>query len=232
MYDVPGMEAETDRLWATIRDALRAEGIASPDAVSRGGDLASQWTAPDLVLSQTCGLPLVTGRAGAATVLGAFDFDLPLCPPGHYNSVVIKRKGSDLGAAVRFAYNEAGSQSGYNVVRMTWAQPLHVHLETGSHFASLRAVASGDADIAALDAVSWRLAETLTTERCQVEVLEYTTPTPGLPLITAPGREPGPYRRAVAAAVDAFAGTPNKLGLRGFVAFDLDDYTAAIRPAD
>ncbi len=39
MYDWPERYAETDALWATLRDALRAEGFDPPDDLTRDGDL-------------------------------------------------------------------------------------------------------------------------------------------------------------------------------------------------
>ncbi|MFN3646541.1 MAG: hypothetical protein ACK4S2_08505, partial [Gemmobacter sp.] len=58
MYDRPEVQAANDRLWAGIRDRLRAAGLAAPETLVRGRwPLWDHWTAPDLVLSQTCGLP-------------------------------------------------------------------------------------------------------------------------------------------------------------------------------
>ena len=39
MYDWPELRAETDRLWATLRDGLRAVGVSAPDALDRDGGL-------------------------------------------------------------------------------------------------------------------------------------------------------------------------------------------------
>ena len=58
MYDRTETAAANDRLWAGIRDGLRARGIAAPEALTRGdGAYWPAWQAPDLVLSQTCGFP-------------------------------------------------------------------------------------------------------------------------------------------------------------------------------
>ena len=36
MYDFGAAQAANDRLWALIRDGLRARGIAAPEALTRG----------------------------------------------------------------------------------------------------------------------------------------------------------------------------------------------------
>ena len=98
--------------------------------------------------------------------------------------------------------------------------------------ASARLVAQGGADIAALDAMSWRLIQHLDQEVSPLRVVHQTEPTPGLPLITAQDRDPAPFRRALDAAAAAYAQGENRLGIRGFVPFDRSDYEAAIFPVD
>jgi hypothetical protein len=56
-----------------------------------------------------------------------------------------------------------------------------------------------------------------------------TDPTPGCPLIAAPGTDVARHRRAVAAALDALdAGTLEELGIAGFAPLQAEDY-AVIR---
>jgi ABC-type phosphate/phosphonate transport system substrate-binding protein len=236
MYDWPEVRPATDRLWAALRDALRAEGLPAPDALTRDHPLSEVWRDPSLALSMACGLPLVRGQAGAATVLGAFDFALPETPPGHYHSVVVVRADDgrqDLAAfgAATLAINDLDSQSGYGTI-LHHAAPLARHgrffaraFATGSHAASVGAVADGTADIAAIDAVSWRLARRFHPDAARLRILMPTDPTPGLALITAPHADPAPARRAIAAALAALdAATLGDLGLAGFVPLDRADY--------
>ena len=70
MYDWPEVQGRTDAFWIRVRAGLEEAGIDAPVALSRPEDLHSPWTRPDLVLGQTCGLPLVLGLTGDATVLG------------------------------------------------------------------------------------------------------------------------------------------------------------------
>lgn len=104
MYDWPEVRAETDALWARIRDHLRGEGIAAPDRLVRrnadmpqvpGGirdeagrqiapdpatlppqelDLHTLWRHPRLLFAQTCWGPMELGLAGHVRVVVQPDY--------------------------------------------------------------------------------------------------------------------------------------------------------------
>ena len=57
--------------------------------------------------------------------------------------------------------------------------------KTGSHRASVKSVASGKIDFAAVDAQSWRFIKKYDKFSINVRVLDHTHPTPGLPFITS-----------------------------------------------
>ncbi|MBP7003608.1 MAG: PhnD/SsuA/transferrin family substrate-binding protein [Amaricoccus sp.] len=220
MYDWPEVRPATDALWAALRDALRTRGLAAPDALSRD---AMHWTHPRLALSQTCALPMRLGLAARVTLVGAPDFGLEGCPPGHYRSALVVRAGdpretpAEL-AAARFAYNSTDSQSGWGALVATLG-PLDPArgLTTGAHRDSVRAIAGGRADVAAIDAQSWRLAQAWEPAAARLRVVAWTAPTPGTPYITAAGRDPAPYAAAAAEAIAALADSHRAaLGLAGF----------------
>lgn len=105
MYDWPETRAETDALWATFRDGLRAAGVEAPETLARrnadlpavpGGirdaagaviaadpatlppdelDFAALWRHPSLLLGQTCWGPMEVGLAGHVRVLGQPSYD-------------------------------------------------------------------------------------------------------------------------------------------------------------
>jgi ABC-type phosphate/phosphonate transport system substrate-binding protein len=199
MYDRPETAAANDRLWAGIRDRLRAEGLPAPEALIRGAsDLWPQWTSADLVLSQTCGFPYRTRLHGQVLLVGTPDYGVDGCAPGYYRSVFVARADDPRDRIDQFdgaglAYNEAMSQSG-------WAAPqahaarigirLLSVLETGAHEQSARAVAQGRADVAALDAVTWRLLQRFDPVTRNLREVGLTDPTPGLPLITSQTHDP------------------------------------------
>lgn len=242
MYDWPEVAPATDRLWGTVRDALRAEGIAAPEGLSRDPDHSAAWTDPALVLGQTCGLPFVTSLRGRVALVGVLDYRLPGCPPGWYRSALVvraddPRRGLADFRGARLAINGRDSQSGFGSVlhaAAPFAEDGRFFGEvtvSGAHRAALRAVAAGTADIAAIDYVSWRLARRFEPEAAAaVRLLALTDPTPGLPLIAAPGADLAGLRRALAAAIAPDA----ELGVAGFVplepaAFELiaDRFAAA-----
>jgi len=212
MYDWPEVRAATDALWAAIRFHLLAIDIAAPAALRHDGEPEAGWRSPDLVLGQTCGLPFATALRDRVVMLGTPVYRLPDCPPGDYCSALVVRAGcradtlGDLcgGGA---AYNMAGSQSGHAAL---WAAAAPFGgarrlfarlLRSGSHRASIRAVAAGEADVAAIDAVSWSLARRHEPAAGELRVLAVTAPTPGLPYITA--RRHGGQAAAICAAVEA-----------------------------
>ena len=227
MYDWPAERATTDALWARLRDALRAEGFDAPDAVTRGGDLWSLWRHPDLLLGQTCGLPYSLELNEETHLVGAPDPGLEGCPPGHYRSLIVARADDPREAgellAARVAVNEPVSQSGWGALAF-WAQKQGLALSgevrlTGSHHGSAGEIAGQRADIAALDAATWRLIERhMPGVAARLRVVAETVPTPALPFITARRFDAGRVASAVATA----------LGPR-FVRFRPKDYLSVPR---
>ena len=149
MYLRPETAEATGRYWALIRDALRAQGIPAPERLSDDAEEFAVWTALDLTLSQTCGMPYRLCLHDRVTLIGTPDFGVEGCPPGYYNSVFVVRANdpretiSDFHAA-RFTYNQTFSQSGYAApyahcrARGFWfAERSQSH----SHRASAKAVA-------------------------------------------------------------------------------------------
>jgi len=226
MYDRAELRTETDRLWAAVRDTLRAAGVVAPDALSRPADHHTPWTDPGLVLSQTCGLPFATWLAGKAAYVTTPAFALPGCAPGMYRSALVVAAGShadtvaDL-AGARPAINANDSQSGYGALMHALAAvpgglALGPAVLTGSHGASMAAVADGRADLAAIDAVTWALAERYDALTQGLKVIGWTEPTPGLPLITRPGANAALIADCVEAAIaDLDAATREALLLTG-----------------
>ena len=240
MYDRPETAAANDALWALIRDGLRDAGVPAPDALTRGeGAYWQAWQSPDLVLSQTCGLPFRARLHDRVTMIGTPDYKVEECPPGFYRSVLIARaddprQSEQDFAGATFALNETLSQSG-------WAAPvahfaglgltLNADLVTGSHSASARAVADGRADFAAIDAVTWRLLERHETFATGLRVFAQTRPTPGLPLISAKGARADTVFTAVAQAISALPGDArHTLCLHGIVRIPADAYLALPLP--
>ena len=241
MYDRPETAAANDRLWAGIRDGLRAEGIAAPDVLTRGKHAYwDAWQSPDLVFSQTCGFPFRAKLHDNVTLIGTPDYGLPGCPPGHYNSVFVARLDDpratlDEFSNAPFAYNEDLSQSG-------WAAPqnhaaahgLHfpASLQTGGHRLSALAVAENRADLAAIDALTWELLTQYEPFTARLkEIARTQPPTPVLPYITAKGADAALYFRVTAAAIAALSAADRAtLHLKGLIAIPASAYLAVPTP--
>ncbi len=240
MYDFGPAAGANDRLWAGIRDRLRAAGLRAPEELTRGeAAYWPAWESPDLLLSQTCGYPFRARLHGRVTLVGTPDYGLPGCPPGHYRSVFVARSvdpRADLQdfAGAPMAFNEDMSQSG-------WAAPAQYllslgltpvpRLRTGSHRGSAEAVAAGRADLAALDALTWEMMQGLDQAAGRLKVVAATTPTPTLPFIAGPGRDGAALFAELQQAVAALHPDDRAaLRLRGMVAIPAEAYLAVPTP--
>ena len=154
-------------------------------------DLLTHWQDDRLLLSQTCGYPLVT-RLPAVQLVGTFHYSAPGCSGPDYRSWLVARdQGATLSDfhARRAVTNSVDSHSGYNALRLVAAQQGVVFSRlvlSGGHRQSLAAVRQHQADIAATDCVSWALiARYAPEERQGLHIIGETPPAPGLPLITS-----------------------------------------------
>ncbi|WP_085311431.1 phosphate/phosphite/phosphonate ABC transporter substrate-binding protein [Planktotalea arctica] len=241
MYQRPQLVEAHARYWALIRKHLADAGMDSPETLSQDAEEFFVWKHSDLVLSQTCGMPYRTWLHDKVQLVGTPDYGLAGCPAGYYRSAIVVRADdtrTDVSAfkdAV-FAYNQTFSQSGY-------AAPFwHLlpggfwfenRLHTEQHLESARAVAAGRADIASLDAVTWRNIEAFEPFARDLRVLTWTEPTPGLPLITALGNDANLIFEAVKGAIaELDAQDKSLLGIRGIVKILKQDYLNVRNPGD
>lgn len=198
MYDPRWLHRANDRLWSALAARLRAIGIDGvPDHLCRDRPLAAIWTAPGLLLAQTCGYPLTTQLREAVTVVATPVYRAPGCEGAWHRSALIVRQadrapGLAALAGRRAAINARDSNTGMNLLRASVA-PLARDgrffasvIETGAHARSVCAVIAGKADVAAIDAVTLALLRDRYPRLEQrIRVLDWTMATPGLPLITA-----------------------------------------------
>lgn len=235
MYDRPETAAANDHFWTLVRTHL-AHG---PETLSRSDDPWAIWNSPDLLLSQTCGLPYRTRLYGEVDLVGTPDYGLPGCQPGYYNSVFVARREDDDQPLLQFsgrcfAYNDGLSQSG-------WAAPMvHMHdrnilpgalFETGSHQRSAAAVAEGHADFAALDALSWEMIRAYDNFADQLVEITRSEPTPALPYITALGGDAPALFDAIETAIrDLDNSSRDVLHLKGLVPLQPSDYLSVPTP--
>ncbi len=200
MYDWPEERARVDAFFARLR-ALVPELPAALTRPQTAEALHALWRDPALLLGQTCWGPMGAGLAAHVHVLAQPSYDdVPGGRGIRYRSALVMRDGTpcpvpvDDGpalppglATLRPAINAPDSLSGCLALIQDAAPPdLCTHaLVTGSHRASVRAVAKGAADYAAIDCRSWALALRHEPAARTLTVTGWTALRPGLPFITA-----------------------------------------------
>jgi ABC-type phosphate/phosphonate transport system substrate-binding protein len=239
MYARPSNRAAHETLWALIRDALRTRGVTAPDALDHDIDHMDSWAHADLVLGQICNLPLRAVFMDKVTVIGASDYGLDGCPPGYYRSNFVVRNdcpAQDPTAMfdANFVCNEPLSQSGYGSAQL-WARThgnqFKLSARTGSHRASIAAVANGTGDIAAIDAQTWRIECAENPQTAALKVIGHTAPTPGMTFITRKGQDPQPYLQAITTAIGQLPDDAAQiLGLKAIVALGATAYDLPFPP--
>ena len=112
----PFTPQDVEALWQKVRVALST--LAIPDTLSWPTSLLPHWQHNDLLLSQTCGYPLMT-RLPEVQVVGAFHYSAPGCEGPNYRSWIAVREqesGQTLAdfRGRRLVFNSEDSQSGYH----------------------------------------------------------------------------------------------------------------------
>ncbi len=191
MYDRSETSAANDRLWGLMREDLAGSIDDLPFALTRSANPWDDWQSGDLLFSQTCSMPYRMKLWQTLTVIGSPVSSLN-CPEGYYFSVFVKRSSDlrmqleDFAGAV-LAVNDMCSQSGWAAAQAALVKAdvtIAQTVETGAHWASAEAVATGRADLAALDAVTWSMIRKWDQCADNLEVLTKTNPTPALPFVT------------------------------------------------
>jgi len=235
MYDFAELRWATDALWAAI--AARVPG--APAHLERARDLHDIWTDPDLLLAQTCGYPFVTSLAGKVALVATPRYRAEGCHGFLYRSALVVRAGDGAACLAhlrgrRCAVNSAHSQSGMNALRAEIAKlagppgPFFADVAiTGGHAASVSAVACGDADVAAIDCVTWAHLQRFRPDATRrLRVLGWTASSPGLPLVTSISTDARMIRTLVQ-ALNEVAVDPGLAGVRCELLLDGFDVTPA-----
>lgn len=198
MYYLPQLQASLDGWWQHVLRHLHHRKIkVNVQLSNEHTDLYRHWLDPHLFFSQTCGFPLATALQRKVKLIGTPAYDSEFCKDAYYCSLLIVRstdgaKTIEDFAGRRFAYNGPESQSGFNAVR-TYLKDCRIstpffgqNILTGQHRNSIAKVVNDEADICAVDCVTYTL-----LKRHQpgvldsIRVLTTTAMTPGLPFITS-----------------------------------------------
>ncbi len=235
MYRDPlAVAAATRAFWALVRNRLRGGGLKDePELLDETIAHDAAWLDPRLLLAQTCSYPYVTQLRGKVRLVANPVYDHPGCDGAFGGSVVVVRSGSAVSdvAGLRgqtAVINDWRSNSGMNLLRHLIARNARDGrffgrvIVSGGHVASIACVAAGEADVAAIDCVTFgNLARFAPELLAGVRVLAESARTPSLPFITRASASDG----ELAALRDAMVGVTSDiaaqgvchtLGLRGF----------------
>jgi ABC-type phosphate/phosphonate transport system substrate-binding protein len=158
--------------------------------------LPDLWNDPELRFSQCCGYHLVEGYGERLQPIATPHFDAPECEGRDYASVIVVGETCTATDVLEMrgavcAVNELDSHSGMNALRALVAPASrdgHFFSKiksSGAHAASVDMVRTGNADVAAIDCVSYALLERhRPAALVGVRKLGRTERAPALPYVT------------------------------------------------
>ncbi len=233
MFDLPELSDTNDTWWAGICGHIAALGGDSRPIRSKPADLIEHWLQRDLVLSQTCGWPLITSLRDGVQTLGRFTVRDVSDETGFYESKIVVAPGVALDRPLRVVINNADSLSGRISLGVALSRNGYVAQSirvSGSHRNSLAMLRKGEADIAAIDGLTWALiGDVAPHERTDLTVVGNGPRIPFLPYITGlqtSASDVSALQAALgAASVDPnLASTRYRLRLGTFIASQVADY--------
>jgi ABC-type phosphate/phosphonate transport system substrate-binding protein len=218
MYDFEGLHAANDSLWRAIARRLRDGGIGQvPDALDRMRPLDEIWSDPNLLLAQACGYPLVTRFQDRLRYVATPRYRAVGCDGVSHRSRIVVRIDEPAQTLSecrgrKLAINDRASNTGMNLLRAS-VTPIACRkpffgavIETGAHAASVEAVAAGEADIAAIDNVTFAHLEIqMPAVIARLRTLGWTVRSPCPPFVTAASasdRTVTLLRRAIRGAIE------------------------------
>jgi ABC-type phosphate/phosphonate transport system substrate-binding protein len=241
MYDFPWTAPANDELWRAVAVRLGAAGLTAPSSLTRDVDLHDLWVSPGLILGQACGYPYVAALLQRVTLVATPIYDFAGCVGAANCSFLVTGKKSarrtlaDFRGA-RALINNPDSNSGMNRFRAMIA-PMAGGKEffaevgvSGSHAASIAAVAADKADLASIDCVSFALMQRARPETMDnVRVIAKTAMTQGLPFIVSNALAPTYIHQLRLALADvlidpSLAAARKALGLTGMRILAPADY--------
>ncbi|MEB0075796.1 PhnD/SsuA/transferrin family substrate-binding protein [Pseudomonas sp. CCI3.2] len=193
MYTAPDRLREANEAWLTR--TLQRLGITRDEADHP--TLMPLWLSSNLLLTQTCGYPLMTSLRGKVRLIGRPDYRLAHSANGGHCSLLLVRDDDSRTELEQFRgshglINNEDSNSGMNLLRHRLA-PLQrdgrffsaVSL-TGGHRESLRWLREKRGDLAAIDSVTYDyLARDASAELNGLRILARSAISPTLPYIGA-----------------------------------------------
>ena len=205
MYQMPELEPAVSAWWQGLRQHLVNQGLNDgdlPKLLIKPEDYYAHWRNPTLLLSQTCGFPLTHELHNQVQYVATQSYQTAYTKGPTYCSLVLVHKTNSANHIsqlkhTRLAVNSDDSQSGYHALRRFIA-PLAGNerffsevVHSGSHRQSMALVASREADVCAVDCVTYGLLQTHAPATvANLRVLTATQSAPGLPYVTSLATSP------------------------------------------
>ncbi len=217
-YDLSEIRAATDALWGRFAQNLRRHGVRDvPAMLNREAHYEQQWSSPDFLFGQACGYDVLLAYPQHLQVVATPHYLAAGCRRCEYSSFVVVRDDAacetlaDLRGA-RCVINTLSSHSGMNILRAMVA-PLHCRgrffsfvQTSGSHEASLAMLMRCEADVAAIDCVTYALLERHRPRSwAGTRVLCQTQHVPAPPFVTAARTSPHVLQRLRRALLETLA---------------------------
>jgi ABC-type phosphate/phosphonate transport system substrate-binding protein len=235
MYVAPEPILQANERW--LAQIIEQLGVTRLNA--EGLSLMDLWLSPQLLLTQTCGYPLMTALRGKVQFIGRPRYELPDSTGGNHCSLLLSRTDdprrtlSDWRDS-RGVINGEDSNSGMNLLRHRLA-PLHRDGQffssvaiSGSHRESLCWLREDGADLAAIDSVTFAyLVRHAEQEVAGLRVVARSAFSPTLPYITALGvthEQAEQLRQAMNQALKKLPDVVEILGLQEVLPATESDY--------
>ncbi len=242
MYDMPEVRTALDSLWRGVALNAQREGLSDvPKELVHGRRLDQLWNDPDLWFSQCCGYDLVNGFAGRLVPIATPRYGAPECEGCDYASVIVVREDHKAVCVLEMrgavcVINGPDSHSGMNALRALIA-PVSVGERffsqvrvSGTHADSLEMITRGEADVAAIDCVTYALLGRYRPDALSgIRKLGRTHLAPGIPYVTRATLGADTIARMRAAVFRTFADpalatTRQALLLQGVQEIHLSEY--------
>jgi ABC-type phosphate/phosphonate transport system substrate-binding protein len=193
MYTAPDRLRAANEAWLTRIVQL----LGIPRDPAADFELMPLWLSSNLLLSQTCGYPLVTALRGKVRLIGRPDYRLPHSADGSHCSLLLARADDPRSGLEAFRgshglINNSDSNSGMNLFRHRLApfqrdgRFFHTVSLTGGHRESMRWLREGRGDLAAVDSVTYDyLARDASAELDGLRIIGCSATSPTLPYIGA-----------------------------------------------
>jgi ABC-type phosphate/phosphonate transport system substrate-binding protein len=245
-YDLREVHDAHDALWDRLARRLRDARLPDvPSQLERNLDYVTQWHSGRLLLGQACGYDVATWQSETLQIVATPRFGFDGCEGHQYRSFVVVHRDDaaqtlDELRGRRCAINGETSHSGMNALQRLLGDRSRDEffarvVVSGAHEHSARMVSGGEADVAAIDCITYGLlAKHRPTAVADLRILCETDRAPAPPFVTAAStsREEVETLREILDEVlaDRDAAAPwSPLQLRGISRLRPSDY-ATLRP--